>query len=74
MNDIYVFGHKNPDSDTICASISYAQLKCELGERAMAVRLGELTSETRFILKYFKTAEPPMLETIKTQVVRPRGG
>jgi manganese-dependent inorganic pyrophosphatase len=68
MNDIYVFGHKNPDSDTICASISYAQLKCELGERATAVRLGELTSETRFILKYFKTAEPPMLETIKTQV------
>ncbi len=68
MNDIFVFGHKNPDSDTICASIAYAALKSALGERAVAVRLGELTSETRFILKYFKADEPPMLETIKTQV------
>jgi len=68
MNEIYVFGHKKPDSDTICASVAYAMLKNALGEQALAVRLGELTSETRFILKYFKTAEPPMLETIKTQV------
>lgn len=68
MNEIYVFGHKNPDSDTICSALAYAELKNALGENAVAVRLGELTSETKFILKYFKSAEPPMLETIKTQV------
>lgn len=68
MNEIYVFGHKNPDSDTICSALAYAELKNMLGETAVAVRLGELTSETKFILKYFKAAEPPMLDTIKTQV------
>ncbi len=68
MNEIYIFGHKNPDSDTICSSLAYAELKKALGEDAVAVRLGELTSETKFILKYFKAPEPPMLETIKTQV------
>lgn len=68
MNEIYIFGHKNPDSDTICSALAYAELKTALGEDAVAVRLGELTSETKFILKYFKAAEPPTLETIKTQV------
>ncbi len=68
MNEIYVFGHKNPDSDTICSAIAYAALKSALGEPARAVRLGELTSETRFILKYFGAKEPPLLETIRTQV------
>lgn len=68
MSGIYVFGHKNPDSDTICSALAYAELKNALGEDAAAVRLGELTTETKFILKYFKAAEPPMLETIRTQV------
>jgi manganese-dependent inorganic pyrophosphatase len=68
MDEIYVFGHKNPDSDTICSALAYAELKKALGEPALAVRLGELTSETKFILKYFMAAQPPLLETIKTQV------
>lgn len=66
---IYVFGHKNPDTDSICASISYAHLKSALGmEHVEAVRLGKISKETQFALDYFKVQAPPLLENIKPQV------
>jgi manganese-dependent inorganic pyrophosphatase len=68
MGPTYIFGHKNPDSDTICSSIAYAYLKKLSGLDAVAVKLGELNSETKFILQYFKIAEPPTLGTIRTQI------
>ncbi len=68
MGLTYIFGHKNPDSDTICSSLAYAYLKKSSGLDAVAVKLGELNSETKFILQYFKTAEPPTLGTIRTQI------
>ena len=68
MSKVYVFGHKNPDSDTICSAIAYAELKRATGENAVAMRLGELNNETRFILRYFKVAEPALLTNIRTQV------
>lgn len=68
MGLTYIFGHKNPDSDTICSSIAYAYLKKLSGLDAVAVKLGEINSETKFILQYFKTAEPPTLGTIRTQI------
>jgi len=68
MGLTYIFGHKNPDSDTICSSIAYAYLKKLSGLDAVAVKLGELNSETKFILQYFKIAEPPTLGTIRTQI------
>jgi manganese-dependent inorganic pyrophosphatase len=68
MSEIYVFGHKNPDSDTICSALAYAELKKALGFDTVAVKLGELSNETKFILKYFDVDEPETLSTIKTQV------
>ncbi len=68
MRKIFVFGHKNPDSDTICSALAYAELKKSQGVHAVAVKLGELNSETKFILKYFQVQEPDTLDTIKTQV------
>lgn len=66
---IYVFGHKNPDTDSICASISYAHLKSALGETNIeAVRLGKVSKETQFALDYFGVQAPPLLENIKPQV------
>ena len=50
---ILVFGHKNPDTDTICSALAYANLKNILGMEAKAVRLGELNEETKFVLIYF---------------------
>ena len=68
MSNVYVFGHKNPDSDTICASLAYARLKRTQGVDAVAVKLGPLNNETKFILQYFHVEEPETLTTIRTQV------
>ena len=66
---IYVFGHKNPDTDSICASISYAHLKRVLGyNHVEAVRLGKVNKETQFALDYFGVKAPRLLENIKPQV------
>ena len=68
MNQIYIFGHKNPDTDTICSTIAYADYKRKKGVQAVGVRLGELNNETKFVLKFFGVEEPELLKTIKTQV------
>lgn len=68
-NTIYVTGHKNPDSDSICAAIGYSELKNKLGHTgAIPVRLGDISKETKFILDYFSIEEPAFLETVKLQV------
>lgn len=66
---IYIFGHKNPDTDSICAAISYAHLKRTLGySNVEAVRLGKVNKETQFALDYFDVKAPRLLENIKPQV------
>jgi manganese-dependent inorganic pyrophosphatase len=65
---IYVLGHKNPDTDSICSAIAYAELKRKMGVAAFAGRLGEPNQETEFVLKYFETELPELVETVKKQV------
>ncbi|WP_040211278.1 putative manganese-dependent inorganic diphosphatase [Clostridium polynesiense] len=66
---IYVTGHRNPDSDSICAAVAYAEFKNKTSSiPAVAVRLGEINQETQFILEYFGVNKPPILETVKLQV------
>ena len=66
---IYIFGHKNPDTDSICAAISYAHLKRTLGfSNVEAARLGKVNKETEFALNYFDVKPPRLLENIKPQV------
>lgn len=68
-NHLYIFGHKNPDTDSVCSSIAYAEFKNKTGELpAVAYRLGEINTETKFILDHFGVDQPPLLETVKTQV------
>jgi manganese-dependent inorganic pyrophosphatase len=55
MSKVLVFGHKNPDTDTICSAIAYAHLKKALGVDAEAVRLGAVNGETQFALDRFST-------------------
>lgn len=65
----FVLGHKNPDTDSICASIAYAELKKVLGDQdVVPVRLGELNKETKYILNYFEVEEPILIETVRAQV------
>lgn len=61
MSKILIIGHKNSDTDSICASLAYAELKKQLGIKAQAVLAeGRLNKETQFVLDYFK-ATPPAL-------------
>ncbi|WP_061316970.1 putative manganese-dependent inorganic diphosphatase [Clostridium botulinum] len=66
---IYITGHRNPDSDSICASLGYADLKKQLGcNNIVSGRLGELNNETKFVLDYFNVKAPNLIDTVKTQV------
>jgi|LAHS01.1.fsa_nt_gb manganese-dependent inorganic pyrophosphatase len=60
-NYLYVIGHKHPDSDSICAAITYADLLCHLGKNAVACRQGPLNDETKYILKRFNQENPLLL-------------
>ncbi len=55
---VYAFGHKNPDSDTVCAAIGLAHLKNQLGVETIAVTQGEISPETSFILDRYGLAVP----------------
>lgn len=65
---IYITGHKNPDTDSICSTIAYAELKKKLGISVAPVRIGDINRETAFVLDYFKIEAPSYMESIKTQV------
>ena len=68
-NIIYVTGHKNPDSDSICAAYGYAEFKNKTGEiPAVPVRLGNVNRETQYILDTFNVKAPEYLETVKLKV------
>ncbi|MEG0290304.1 MAG: putative manganese-dependent inorganic diphosphatase [Erysipelotrichaceae bacterium] len=66
--EIYVTGHKNPDTDSICSAIAYASLKQQLGIPAVACRLGELNTETDFVLKKFDMAQPIFVDNAKCKL------
>ncbi len=63
-----VFGHKNPDTDTICSAVVYAELKNKLGEDVEAVRLGEVNSETQFALDHFHVKAPRLVNSVSKEV------
>jgi manganese-dependent inorganic pyrophosphatase len=65
---LLVFGHKNPDTDSICSAISLAHLKNQLGENAIPYALGEVRKEAQYVLDYFKVNVPEVLENVKIQV------
>lgn len=66
MSKILVMGHKNPDTDSICSAISYANLKKELGFEVEAVRLGTISKETQFILDYLNMNAPRLIESVNS--------
>lgn len=64
-----VIGHKNPDTDSICSAVCYANLKhLQTGDEYVPGRAGHVNSETQFVLDYFKVDAPKEIETVKTQV------
>ena len=72
MEKVLIFGHKNPDTDTICSAIAYANLKSELGVNAEPIRLGEINGETQYALNHFQVNVPRLVEKVaaeSTQVI-----
>lgn len=65
---VYAIGHRNPDTDSICAAICYAHLKTELGMNVIAARAGKINKETRFALNYFHMQEPLLLTDVYPRV------
>lgn len=66
---VWVVGHKNPDTDSICAAISYAYLKNQIGDRVYeAKRAGTINEETRYVLDYFGAAEPELVTYVGAQI------
>ncbi|HIX15599.1 MAG TPA: putative manganese-dependent inorganic diphosphatase [Candidatus Hungatella pullicola] len=64
-----VIGHKNPDTDSICSAISYANLKAKItGEEYIPGRAGKVNEETQFVLNYFGVEAPMLIHNVKTQV------
>ena len=69
MNAIYVTGHRNPDTDSIVASMAYAQLRNALGDREYkAVRIGAINDETQRLLDHFGMEPPPLVKNMRTQI------
>ena len=65
---IYVFGHKNPDTDSVCAAISFSYLKNKLGLNTIPAVLGDVNQETKYVLDYFGFNVPYHLNDVKTQI------
>lgn len=67
---IYVVGHKNPDTDSICSAIAYANLKQKIskGEKYVAKRLGLLNPETEYVLEKFSVEAPSLLSNVNLQI------
>lgn len=66
---VYVVGHKNPDTDSICSAIAYANLKQQItGDEYVARRAGQINEETHYVLKKFKVSPPNLLPNVKMQV------
>lgn len=67
MSTVLVFGHKNPDTDTICSALAYAELKKKLGMDAEAIRLGEVNGETQYALDHFRVKAPRLVEHVSDE-------
>lgn len=66
---IYVTGHKNPDTDSICAAYSYTEFKNKTQNTpTVAVRLGNVSQETQYALDYFKVEAPKLINTVRLKV------
>lgn len=66
---VWVIGHKNPDTDSICSAIAYAELKNKIGGRKYeAKRAGQPNEETKYVLEHFKVEAPEYVGDVGAQV------
>ena len=68
MEKIYVFGHHNPDTDSVTSSIALSYYKNMLGDNTEPRVLDEINKETKYVLNYFNVPEPTYLDNVKLQI------
>lgn len=69
MNDLtMVFGHKNPDTDSVTSAIALAHLKCEQGLNAIPYVLGDIPKEAQYVLDFFNVKAPEKIDNVKIQM------
>ena len=68
MDRIYVFGHKNPDTDAVCGAVALSNLYNKLGMNTEPRILGDINEESAFVLKKFKVPHPAYLNDVKVQL------
>ena len=68
MEKSFVFGHRNPDTDSVCSSISFSYLKNQLGDNTTPRVLGHINKESAFVLNHFNVKEPEYLNNVKVQL------
>ena len=68
MEQVYVFGHRNPDTDSVTAAIAMANLKRRLGLNTIPVILSSINRETKYALNYFGVKEPIFLNDVKLKI------
>ena len=67
---VFIVGHRNPDTDSICSAISYAYLKNQItgSSKYVACRAGQINEETEFVLRYFNREPPLYMPNVGQQV------
>lgn len=68
MKEVLIFGHKNPDTDSVTSAIALSKLKSSLGIISKPMTLGKINKETEFVLKYFNVGIPEYLDDVKLQI------
>lgn len=68
MKKTYIFGHHNPDTDSVCASICLSYFKNMLGDHTEPRVLDDINLETKYVLDYFKVKKPKLLDNVKLQI------
>lgn len=68
MENIYVFGHRNPDTDSVCGAIALSYLKRQLGVRTVPAILSNINNETKYALNYFNVNTPTFLNDVKLKI------
>lgn len=70
MAKVLIMGHRNPDTDSICSALAYADLKTRCGADVEAVRLGSVSSETQFALDTFGVSAPRLIESVADEAAQ----
>ena len=67
---IYVIGHRNPDTDSVCSAVCYARFKTIItGERYIPKRAGHLNEETQFVFKNLGIKPPEYMRDVRLKML-----